>query len=451
MKIQVERNDACEALLTVEIDPPVLESAMHKAARRLSEKHNLPGFRKGKAPYNVVLNAYGEDALLDEALDSMGSEVYRQSLEDQKLEPSAIGTMKRIVSRTPLVLEFVVPLKPEITLGDYQTVRLPFEEPAIPEEDVDRAMEQLRQSQSIVEPVDRVAQKGDVLLADIQTEALLEDGKTEPITFEGEENPVQLDLDENLGGRFPGAGDAMVGIAQKETRTVEIQYPESYPIARLRGMKARLTVRCLGVKNRQIPEWSDELAKTVGEQPTVDDLRRDIRQRLEKRLREEREEEYADKVIDQMLTGATVKYPQALLEEEIDEEVKSLERRLERRGMALEVYLRTIPEGMQGLRKEMEPDVRKKLARRLFLSEMVQLEKLEPSHEEVEEQLVVYRRAFREEGAATKANNASFEDALRNLSINDVLARLIVRRVVQIGRGLPALAADSTAAKPESS
>jgi trigger factor len=345
----------------------------------------------------------------------------------------------------------VVPLKPEITMGEYQNVRLPFEEPAIPEEDVDRAMEQLRQSQSILEPVDRAAQKGDVLLADLRTEAMLEDGRTEPITFEGEENPVQLDLDENVGGRFPGAGDALVGIAQKETRTVEIQYPDSFPVARLRGVRARLTVRCLGVKNRQIPEWTDELAKTVGEQPTVDDLRRDIRQRLEKRLREEREEEYADKVIDQMLTGASVKYPPALLEEEIDEEVKSLERRLQRRGMALEVYLRTIPEGMQGLRKEMEPDVRKKLARRLFLSEMVQQEKLEPSHDEVEEQVAVYRRAFREEGTAPKGSNASFDDALRNLSINDVLARLIVRRVVQIGRGLPAVAEASTAAPSASS
>jgi trigger factor len=382
----------------------------------------------------VVLTAYGEEAILDEALDSLGSDVYRQALEEGKLEPSAVGTMKRIVSRKPLVLEFLVPLKPEVSLGEYRSVRLPFEEPVIPEEDVDRAMEQLRQSQSILEPVDRPAQKGDVLLADIQTEALLDGGRTEPITFEGEENPVQLDLDDNLGGRFPGGGEGLIGISAKETRSVEIHYPDSFPIARLRSLKARLTVRCQGVKNRQTPEWSDDLAKAIGDQPTVDDLRRDIRERLEKRAREEREEEYADKVIAQMVTGGKIHFPQALLDEEMDEEVRSLEHRLQRRGISLEVYLRTIPEGMQGLRKEIEPEVRQKITRRLFLSEFVEQEKLEPSHDEVEQQLAVYRKAF-QEGPEKPRNAASVDDVLRNLSMNDVLARMIVQRVVQIGRG----------------
>lgn len=436
MKIQVERTDACEASLIVEIDPPVLEAAMHKAARRMSEKGNLPGFRKGKAPYHVVLTAFGEDALLDEALDDLGSETYRQALEQEKLEPSAVGTMKQIVSRQPLVLKFIVPLKPEIVMGDYRTVRLSFEEPSIPEEDVDRAMEQLRQSQSILEPVQRAAQKGDVLLSDVKAEALLADGRTEAIVFEGEENPIQLDLDENLGGRYPGAGSALEGITEKETRSVEIQYPDAFPITRLQGMHVRLTIQCLSVKNRQTPEWTDELATTVGEQPTVADLRSDIRQRMEKRAREEREEEYADKVIDQMLAGATIKYPPALLEEELDDEVQAFARRLERRSMTLEVYLRTVPDGMTGLRKEMESDVRRKLARRLFLSRMVQQENLEPSDADIEQQLDVYRKAFRDGEQAASKNSASFDDALRNLSINDILARLIVQRVVQIGRGL---------------
>lgn len=436
MKIQVERIDTCEAKMTVEIDPPVLETAMQKAARILSEKGNFPGFRKGKAPYHVVLNAVGEDALLDEALEILGPEVYRQGLEEQQLSPSAIGTMKRIVSRQPLVLEFSVPLKPDVHMGDYRTVRLPFEEPVIPEEDVDRAMEQLRQAHSILEPVERPARKGDVLLADVQAWVLKENGRTEPLVFEGEENPTSLDLDDNLGGRFPGAGSAIEGISEKEIRTTEIQYPDSFPVARLRGLSVRLSIRCLGVKNRKVPEWTDELAKAVGDFTTAEEVRKNVRLRLETRAREEREEEYADSVIGKMMEGATVNFPSALLEEALDEEVQSFARRLQRRGMSLEVYLRTIADGMAGLRKEMEPDVRRKLARRLFLSELIQAEKLEPAEADIEKQLQIYRNALQEGDSPKSGQSNSMEATLRNLSLNDVLARMIVERVVQIGRGL---------------
>jgi trigger factor len=449
MKIQVERNDACEALMTVEIDPPVLETVMRKAARRLSEKSNFPGFRKGKVPYAVVLNAVGEGALLDEALDILTPDVYRQALDEQQLKPSAVGTMKRIVSRQPLVLEFVVPLQPEISLGDYRSIRHDFAEPAVPEEDVERAMEQLRQSHSVLNPVQRPAKKGDVLLAEVQAHVVHADGRTEPVIFEGEENPVSLDLDDNLGGRFPGAGPSMEGIAEQETRTTEIQYPDTFPIARLRGLRVRLSLRCLGVKDRQIPDWTDELAAAVSEFPTAAELRQSVRLRLEKHAREEREEEYADAVIGKMMEGATVKYPPALLEEEVDEEVQSFAHRLERKGISLEVYLRTISDGMTGLRKEMEPAVRRKLSRRLFLGEMVRQEGLEPAEADVEQQLQVYRSVLQEGEVPISGKPDSMEATLRNLSMNDVLARLIVQRVVQIGQGLSP-AVDPQAAESKS-
>jgi FKBP-type peptidyl-prolyl cis-trans isomerase (trigger factor) len=141
-------------------------------------------------------------------------------------------------------------------------------------------------------------------------------------------------------------------------------------------------------------------------------------------------------VIDQMLEGAAIRFPPALLEEALDDEVQSLERRLERRRTSLEVYLRTIPDGLTGLRKDMEPDVHRKLNRRLFLAEMVKTEDLQPPEEEIDLQLQVYRQAFKEGGSSKSQTKESFENTLRNLAANDVLARLIVRRVVDIGRGL---------------
>jgi trigger factor len=439
MKIQVERKETCEAEVTVEIDDAMVESAMQKAARRLSEKQNLPGFRKGKAPYSVVLQTWGEDAVLDEALEALGPEVYRKMLEEEKLDPSAVGTMKRIVSRKPLTLEFLVPIQPVVDLKEYRSVRIPFEEPVIPDKDVERAMEQLRQSQSVLEPVERPAQKGDVLSADVKAGIVSESGKIEPLVFEGEENPQELDLDENLGGRYPGGGPALEGIREGETRIVAIRFPDTFPIARLRGLQAQLTVKCLGVKVRRIPEWSEDVVKSVSRFGTVEELRKDVRARLEKQASESKTEEYADAVIDQMVEGASIAFPPALLEEELDDEIQTLGHRLQQRKTSLEVYLRTVPDGMKGLRAQLEPDARRKLIRRLLLSELVKREKLEPSKEQVDEQAKVYQSMFAENGKTAK-NKASVEETLRRLAENDVLSRLIVERVAAIGKGTaPAL------------
>jgi trigger factor len=440
MKIQVERNESCEATVTVEVDPIAVESAMQKAARRLSEKQNLPGFRKGKAPYSVVLQTWGEEAVLDEALETLGPEAYRQALEQEKLEPSAVGTMKRIVSRQPLTLEFLVPVQPIVEIGDYRAVRVPFESPSIPDSDVERAMEQLRESQSLLEPVSRPAQKGDVLSADAKAAIVSADGKLEPLVFEGETNPQDLDLDENLGGRYPGAGPALEGISEGETRIVEVQFPDTFPIARLKGLKAQLTVKCLGVKVRKLPEWNEDLVKAVSKFATVDELRAEVRSSLEKRAVESKEEDYADSVIEKMVEGAKITFPPAMLEEEIDEEIQTLARRLEQRKTSLEVYLRTIPEGVKGLRTQLEPDARRKLIRRLLLTEVVKKEKLVPSEEAINEQVEVYQSVFAESGGRSK-NRKSMEDTLHQLAANDVMSRLIVQRVVEIGKGAaPALA-----------
>jgi trigger factor len=441
MKIQVEQKESCEALLTVELDSATVESAMQKAARRLSEKRPLPGFRKGKAPYSTVLLTYGEGAILDEALDVLGPDVYRQALEDQKIEPSAVGAMTRIVSREPLTLEFLVPVQPVIQLHDYRSVRVPYTDAAIPDEEVEKAMDQLRQSQSILEPVSRPAQKGDVLSADVKAEIVSETGQAENLVFEGQENPQELDLDENLGGRYPGAGTVLEGISEGETRTIAFQYPDTFPIARLKGLKAQLTVACLGVKIRRVPEWSDETVQAISVYSTVAELRREMRSRLEKRAAESKEEEYADSVIETMVAGAEIAFPPALLEEEIYEEIQTLGRRLQQRRTSLEVYLRTVPEGMAGLRKQLEPDARRKLTRRLLLTEMVKLEHLEPSPEEIAEQIEVYQSVFAENQPAKIKNKESMEATLRQLATNDVLSRMIVKRVVEIGKGAaPALA-----------
>jgi trigger factor len=200
-------------------------------------------------------------------------------------------------------------------------------------------------------------------------------------------------------------------------------------------LSAQLTVKCLGVKVRQIPDWSEDVVKAVSEYSSLDELRGNVRSRLQTRATDSREEEYADSVIDKMVEGSTIKFPAALLEEEIDDEVQTLSRRLEQRKTSLEVYVRTIPEGMAGLRKQLEPEARRKLIRRLLLTELVKQEGLEPAPEEIDAQVKVYQSVLSDSRSGKSKKKGSVEETLHQLATNDVLARLIVKRVVQIGRG----------------
>jgi trigger factor len=442
MKIQVERNDACEAILTIEPDDATVEAAKHKAARIISEKANLPGFRRGKAPYQVVLNAVGEEALLEEAIDTLSPEIYRQALESEHLAPCAVGKLDSIVSKSPLTMKFVVPLQPDVHTGEYRATRLPYEAPSIADEDVDKSMEELRMANSILQPVERPAQKGDVLVANIESTVLLEDGTTEPLRFEGQESPDDYDLDENLGGRFPGAGPALEGIAEGETRSVEISYPESFPVERLRNLKARLEVKCLGVKIRQLPEWNEELIKSISEFTTVEELRANIRSRMESYARQAKEEEYADQVLGKMVESAKVKYPPALLEEEIEEEVEDFRHKLEDRKMSLDVYLRTIPDGMAGLKKRMEEPVCQRMVRNLFLVEFIKQEKLEVSEEDVEKEYQEYIKGRADSPSRKTKRTEKADHALRHNIGNSLLSKKIMERLAAIGQGnVPASAA----------
>jgi trigger factor len=224
-------------------------------------------------------------------------------------------------------------------------------------------------------------------------------------------------------------------ISEGDNRTADIHYPDSFPISRLRGLHAQLRVKCLGVKVRQVPEWNEDVVKAVSEFSTLDELRTHIRSRLLTRATESREEEFADSVIEKMVEAATIKFPAALLEEEIDEEVQTLTRRLEQRKTSLEVYLRTIPEGMAGLRKQLEPEARHKLIRRLLVTELVKREKLEPTAEEIDAQVKVYQSVLSDNPSGKSRKKVSVEETLRQLAANDVLTRLIVKRVTEIGRG----------------
>ncbi|MGB2895667.1 MAG: trigger factor family protein, partial [Anaerolineales bacterium] len=172
MKIERQDLENRQVELQVEVASDQIQTAMRAAARRLSRGTKIPGFRPGKAPYEVILGKFGEDVIFEEALDSLGQEIYRDALEETEIEPYAPGSLDEIIREDPLKLRYTVPLAPDVDLGTYRDIRIPFEDAEVTDEAFEEALEEIRQRQALIEPVNRPAEETDLVIVDLSGELL---------------------------------------------------------------------------------------------------------------------------------------------------------------------------------------------------------------------------------------------------------------------------------------
>ncbi|HHH83350.1 MAG TPA: hypothetical protein ENL35_10225, partial [Chloroflexi bacterium] len=246
LKIEKQALEDRQVELTVEVPRERLEGAMRAAARRLSQQTKIPGFRPGKAPYQIVLSKFGEEAVFEEALETLGQEVYHHALDESEIDPFAPGIMDEIVSRDPLIIRYTVPLAPEVTLGDYRELRIPYETPEIQDDAVEEVMEGLRERQALIEPVDRPAQPGDVVVLDIYGELTSPEEGEDPVLVDAK--GVSVLAEEKTTFPIPGVLQYLEGLEAGGEVTFEHIFPDDYESEDLRKRAARFTIKCVEVK-----------------------------------------------------------------------------------------------------------------------------------------------------------------------------------------------------------
>lgn len=385
LKIETQDLDNRQVQLTVEVPGSQLQQAMRSAARGLGRHTHFPGFRPGKAPYDLIVRRFGEEVVFEEALDTLGQEVYRQALENSKLVPYAPGTLDEVVSRQPLVLRYTVPLHPEVELGDYRSLRIPFEKPEVSDEAVDALMEDLRQSQAILEPADRPAQMSDVVILDVVGERL-EPEEGEQATLLDQKGVTVL-VDDQTDWPIPGIAEHLVGLEAGAKKTLNTTFPDDYPSESLRGRKARFDITCLEVKSRLVPRWSDRLARNLGEFEDLLDLRIKVRKSLEARAFEQADLEYEDRLVDEVVKASSVRYPPIMLEEEVNDLLREFTLRLATENLSLQDYLTIKHTSESDLRQELKPRADDRLKRSLVLLRLVEAEGLEVEQEEIDDKI----------------------------------------------------------------
>ncbi len=432
--LNIETRDLENRQVEMKIEVPLeqVEKAMRAAARRLSKQTKIPGFRPGKAPYEIILGKFGEDVVFEEALDTLGQEIYRAGLEESELEPYAPGMLEEIVSRDPLTLRYTVPLSPEVELGDYHSLRVDFEETEVTDEALEEALEELRQSQALIEPADRPAQESDLVILDVYGE-LVEGDKDDKRLIDSKGVSVLVDPDTDFP--VPGVYEHLLGLSAGDERSFEYTFPEDYAAEDLQDRLAEFKLTCNEVKSRIVPEWSDNLAQNLGDFETLVDLRVKLRQSLQDQAEQESQNRYADEVIDQLMTQVKVEYPPVVMEEELARTLRDLEVRLRGQNLTIEDYLKIEDKTEESLREELEPTARERIERGLVLGKIVDLEQLDINDEEVQAEIDRMMEPF--EGGEGKELRKAFENPTsRNRIALDLLTNKAVKRLTNLARGI---------------
>jgi trigger factor len=360
--------------LLVELDAAKMEQYKRKAATRLSSRSKIPGFRPGKAPYDVVVRQFGDGAVTEQAVDLFIDAEYSNILKEADVNPGAAGSLESIDSLEPPKFTFRVPLAPEIDLGEYHGVRLPYEWKGSEQKDVDAALEDLRQMYATTETVERAIENGDYVLVDVKSETT-ELNRTGFATFVREQ-------DRDSEWPYSGFAKELIGLKPGDSKTIKHKFPKDWEIEELKGKSVEMDVTVKTVRGVTLPDLDDAFAKMAGAGETVDELKEAVKKDVEARSQAEYDDKYFVELIEKMKEGATIKYHEHTLEHEGEHVLQDLTNRLSQQGMDLETYFKVRNTTREKfMEEEVNPVAKKRLERGLILDEIVRKEKIQLDNE----------------------------------------------------------------------
>ena len=387
MNIEQQSLENHQVKLTVQVDESKLEEAKHKAARHLSQHKKIPGFRPGKAPYAIILRNFGEEVILEEALDLLVKDIYPKVIEESKIKPYGPGSLENMPKLDPPTFEFIVPLEPEVVIGDYKKIRLPYKLKAVSREDVNKVLADLQERQVVLEPSQQPANEGDqvYILLNIKRTHPAEGELPSLVTDRRMPVVVSSDTDNKSEWPFPGFSRYLLGLSAGNEKSFLYTYSADSDFKDLRGTDTEVKLKVEEVKKRILPELTDEFAQSVGEQyKDLDALTADIRKSLEAQEKEEYDNTYNDKIFKELQKDTVIKYPPQMLEREIDVFIDQLNNRLSQQKMDMDTYLKMRKIEMPALREEVKPQAEERLKRTLILLEVSKVENIHVENAELE-------------------------------------------------------------------
>ncbi|HMP40627.1 MAG TPA: trigger factor [Roseiflexaceae bacterium] len=428
MKVTTEKLPRSLLALTIELEREQVEKGLDRAARRLSQKYAIPGFRKGKAPRFIVENYFGRPALLDEATDDLINRSFREALEQEKIEPIGQPALDRVQFDTePFQFVVNIPVEPTVTLPDYRAIRAAVEIDDVNDEDLEQAMKARLDRHAVLRDLEepRPAQEGDQL--EVELEAFVDGQPVDERDPDEPLRPTTLVLEPNrlAAGLFEG----LVGQSIDQALLILSHMPEDHPNEKVAGKEVSFAARILKIQERLLPDW-EELPTLEEFDGTLDELRTKTQQELLQAARQNAEQKAVNSYIEQLVAQTQFDIPDVLVEREADRMLQERESEYSRYGVKPEqVY------EMQGVKREdllanLKPEAEQRLLNTLALGELVRAEELRV---EVDEITAALNTILKEYDAEQRERlRTLLGEQLAVTAGNQALDRKLRRRILEI-------------------
>jgi trigger factor len=379
MSLKVEKTEnANEVKLEFKVEAEKFESGIQSVFNKNAKYFNIPGFRKGKAPFKIVEKTYGDQVFYEDAFNEVASEVYEKELKENNIEAVSKPQIDivQMEKGKDLIFTAVVQTKPEVKLGKYKGIQIKKIEYNVSDEDVNHELNHMAEKNArLVSVEDRPVQSGDITVIDFEG---FVDGKA----FEGgKAENHELTIGSNTF--IPGFEDQIIGMKIDEEKDIKVKFPKEYFSANLADKDATFKVKLHEIKTKEMPEINDELAKDISEFDTIEELKNSIRTKQEEQNKSKAKYETEDEVIEAISKETEINIPSGMVETEIDNIQKDIEARLSYQGMNLEQYLKMMNKTVDQFREEYKEQAEKSVKSKLILEAVAKDENIEVSEEEV--------------------------------------------------------------------
>ena len=414
MKVSTDRIEGSQVVLNIEVDAEEMESAIKKAYHRLGAKTTVPGFRKGKAPPEMLERYFGREALVEDAVEHLLPEVYDRAIQEQEVDAIAQPQVD-VLQIDPLSFKATVPVQPTIELDDYHQVKFEQETVVVTEEEEAEALEKIRYMQAPWTPMERPAKSGDLLAIDVEG------------TVEGEvvinEKEGWYQLSPDLPNALPGFAEQLEGAEKGEERVFTLTLPAEQ--GESGGKECSFKVLVNEIKEKKLAEMDDDFAKSLGQGlETLDSVKEKIAADLRSRKEMEAKNNLEEKAIKALVDLARAEFPDIMVQNEIDHLMSEQERHFgDRHG--LEDYLNRLKKTQEEFRNELRPMAERIVLRSLVLQRFAELEGVEVSAADIDAEVENMMQYASDEGVRRLFDSSSARESLRrNLFIRKAIDRL---------------------------
>ncbi len=375
LAIQTEEDEQRQLKVTVEVPENRVQSQMRRTARNLARQVNIPGFRRGKAPYNVLVRRVGEEALRADAIEEMLESIVVESLEEIEVTPFRQPSLDDM-EINPFIIKLTVPLEPKVTLVDYRSVRKEVKPVEVTQETLNESLDHIRSHHQILEEVERPAEKGD--LVSVSGEGKIDDTDGEVIWHE-DGRDMLMDPEKV----FPGTPfiESIVGMSAGEEKEFRFAFPQDFEDEELAGKSAIFLVTVTKVQSRELPELDDELAKKEGDYESLEELTEDLRKELQEEAERQAKGELMDEFIEDVRQQSEVVFPPAVVESELESRLQNLKDQVTQSGWQWKDWLTLQTESEESLKESWREDAIESVTNGLILGHIIEAEmiKVEPA------------------------------------------------------------------------